>query len=296
MEDVLAGPGALAGPAPGLESIQPLAARTRRVLFLGMGSSRFAALDAAALLRAHGIDAVADYASAGSPQPPSPDTLVLAISATGGSTETVAAMRRHLGTSMVVGVTSVAGSPIGREADACLAIPADGPSGVACASYRSTVAALREVCGLLAPAAAPPAGWRERAAATAAEMLDRRGEWLPRAVELLGGGPVHVVAPAERLGAAEQSALMLREVPRVPAYACETGDWSHVDVYLTKRPGYRALLLPGSAYEDEVRTWQAERGFAVVTAEVPGDADVRPLIETLLCELLAAELWVADPI
>jgi glutamine---fructose-6-phosphate transaminase (isomerizing) len=295
MEDVLAAAGAVAGPAE-LESIRGVVGRARRVLFLGMGSSRFAALDAAALLRGHGIDATAEFASTGSPRPPSPDTLVLAISATGGSEETVAAMRRHLGTSMVVGVTSVPGSAIGGEADACLAIAGDGPSGVACASYRSTAALLREVCGLLAPAAAPAAGWREEAAGAIAEALDRRGEWLPRTVEQLGGGPVHVLAPAERLGAAEQSALMLREVPRVPADACETGDWSHVDVYLTKRPGYRALVLPGSAYEAEVREWQAERGFMVVTADVPGDAEVRPLVETLVCELLAAELWAADPI
>jgi fructoselysine-6-P-deglycase FrlB-like protein len=295
VEDVLAAARAIAGP-PELESIQGIAGRARRVVFLGMGSSRFAALDAAALLRRHGVDATAEYASTGSPQPPSPDTLVLAISASGGSEETVTAMRRHLGTSMVAGVTSVPGSAIGDEADACLAIAADGPSGVACASYRSTVALLREVCGLLAPAAAPAAGWRERAAGAIAELLDSRGKWLPRIVEQLRGGPVHVLAPAQRLGAAEQSALMLREVPRVPAYACETGDWSHVDVYLTKRPGYRALILPGSAYEAEVHEWQAERGFTVATADVPGDADVRPLVETLVCELLAAELWAADPI
>jgi glutamine---fructose-6-phosphate transaminase (isomerizing) len=295
-EDVLAAAGALSERAPGLESIQAATGRARRVVFLGMGSSRFAALDAAALLRAHGVDAVAEIASTGSPQPPAPDTLVVAISAAGGSGETVTAMRRHLGTSMVVGVTSVPGSAIGSEADACIAIAPDGPSGVACASHRSTVAVLREICGLLAPAAAPAAGWRERAAAAIGELVEQRGEWLPRTVEQLGGGPVHVLAPAERLGAAEQSALMLREVPRVPAYACETGDWSHVDVYLTKRPGYRALILPGSAYEDEVRAWQARRGFTVVTADVPGGPDVRPLVETLVCELLAAELWAADPI
>jgi fructoselysine-6-P-deglycase FrlB-like protein len=294
-DDVLATPGALAMQAPGLESIQGMTERARRVVFLGMGSSRFAALDAAALLRAHGIDANAEYASTGSPQPPAPDTLVVAISATGRTEETVTAMRRHLGTSIVVGVTGVPGSAIGREADACLAIAPDGPSGVACASHRSTVAVLREVCGLLAPAAAPPAGWRERAAAAIAELLDGREQWVPRTVAQLGGGPVHVLAPAERLGAAEQSALMLREVPRVPAYACETGDWSHVDVYLTKRRGYRALLLPGSAYEDEVREWQAIRAFTLVTADVPGDAGVRPLVETLICELLAAELWAAHP-
>jgi fructoselysine-6-P-deglycase FrlB-like protein len=294
--DLLAAPAALAGPAPGLESIRAMAERARRVLFLGMGSSRYAALDAAALLRAHGVDAAAELASTGRPQPPSADTLVFAISATGGSEETVAAMRRHLGTSMVAGVTSAPGSTIGSEGDACLEVAGDGPSGVACASYRSTVAALREACGLLVPATAPPAGWRKRAADLLAELLEGRAGWLPRMVEELGGGPVHVLAPAERLGAAEQSALMLREVPRVPAYACETGDWSHVDVYLTKRPGYRALLLPGSAYEAGVREWQAERGFTVVTADVPNEADLRPLVETLVAELVAAELWTADPI
>ena len=307
--DVLAMPRTLAGPAPDLGPIAAMTARARRVLFLGMGSSRFAALDAAALLRSHGIDASAEIASTGRPQPPSAETLVLAISATGGSAETVAAMRRHLGTSMVVGVTSAPESTIGRDAEACLAIAGDGRSGVACASYRSTVAVLRDVCGLVAPAAAPPPGWRERAARSAAELLERRGEWLPRAVELLRGGPVFVLAPAERLGAAEQSALMLREVPRVAAQACETGDWSHVDVYLTKRPGYRALLHSGSAYEAEVMEWAAERGFTVVTAggavpgsaldiELPGagDPDVRPLVDTLVAELLAAELWAADPI
>ncbi len=294
--DVLAAADALAGPAPGLESVRELAERARRVLFLGMGSSRYAALDAAALLRAHGVDAAAEIASTGSPQPPSADTLVFAISATGGSQETVAAMRRHLGTSMVASITSVPGSPIGSEADACLVIAGDGPSGVACASHRSTVAVLREVCGLVAPATAPPAGWRERAADAAAGLLGRRADWLPQAVEQLRGGPVYVVAPAERFGAAEQSALMLREVPRIAAQACETGDWSHVDVYLTKRPGYRALLLPGSAYEANLWEWQAQRGFTVVTIGVPGSSDVRPLVETFVAELLAAELWAIDPI
>src|SRR5207248_2156941 len=82
-------------------------------------------------------------------------------------------------------------------------------------------------------------------------------------------GPVHVLAPAERMGAAEQSALMLREVPRVPAYACETGDWSHVDVYLTKRPGYRALVLAGSRYEAELMEWAAKRRFTVASVGAP---------------------------
>ena len=304
--DVRAAVGVLSQAPANVEALEPLAHRARRVLFLGMGSSRFAALDAATLLRSHGVDATAEMASTGLPQPPSADTLVFAISATGGSAETVTAMRRHLGTSMVIGVTGRAGSPIGQEADLCLPIAGDGPSGVACASYRGTVALLHQVCGLLAPVAEPET--RERAAEAAAGVLDRSHEWLPQAVLLLAPGPVHVLAPAERIGSAEQSALMLREVPRVHTHACETGDWSHVDVYLTKRPGYRALLLPGSGYEAEVMEWAAQRGFTVVVAggAIPGSAldidlpgaeglFVRPLVETLVAELIAAALWALHP-
>jgi fructoselysine-6-P-deglycase FrlB-like protein len=229
---------------------------------------------------------------------------VLAISATGGSAETLAATRRHLGTSMVVGVTSRAESALARRADVCLPIAADGPSGVACASYRATVALLQQVAALFGLEAGAP----NRAADAAARILAARDEWLQRAVELLGPGPVYVLAPAERAGSAEQSALMLREVPRVAAHACETGDWSHVDVYLTRRPGYRALVLTGSDHEDEVMRWAAERGFTVVAVggplpgaaleiDLPGADDplVRPLVETLVAELLAAELWSRKP-
>ena len=98
---------------------------------------------------------------------------------------------------------------------------------------------------------------------------------------------------------------MLREGPRRPAYACETGDWSHVDVYLTKTIDYRLLLLAGSRWEDELLRWTAERASTVVAvgADVEGascslryehdsDDDVRLLTETLVAELLAADLWL----
>jgi hypothetical protein len=97
---------------------------------------------------------------------------------------------------------------------------------------------------------------------------------------------------------------MLREGPRLPAYACETADWSHVDVYLTKTTDYRMLLLPGSRWEDDLLDWVRQRGstLVVVGGEVAGaaltvryphdeDDDVRLLTETLVAELLAAAAW-----
>ena len=40
---------------------------------------------------------------------------------------------------------------------------------------------------------------------------------------------------------------MVREGPRRAADGCETGDWNHVDVYLTKTLDYRALMFTGIA-------------------------------------------------
>ena len=57
---------------------------------------------------------------------------------------------------------------------------------------------------------------------------------------------------------------MLREGPRRLADACESGDWLHVDVYLTKPLDYRALLFAGSRFDPQIMTWVRERGSRVV--------------------------------
>ena len=71
---------------------------------------------------------------------------------------------------------------------------------------------------------------------------------------------------------ARQGALMLREGPRRLAVACESGDWSHVDVYLTKTTDYLMLLFPGSRWEDQLLRWTTERASTVVAvgADVAG--------------------------
>ena len=60
-------------------------------------------------------------------------------------------------------------------------------------------------------------------------------------------GPVYTIAPYERLSSALQSALMFREAPRIAADGCETGDWLHVDLYLTKHPGTGRCCSPARA-------------------------------------------------
>lgn len=100
---------------------------------------------------------------------------------------------------------------------------------------------------------------------------------------------------------------MLREGPRVPAVGCETGDWSHVDVYLTKTVDCRMLVFAGSPWETQLAEWTSERGSTVIgvggvvsgsqyNLRHPGDSNdtVRLLAEVLVPELIAARPWQAQ--
>lgn len=305
--ETLAGSLAAGDPFGGLPS------RIRRVVFLGMGSSRYAAGVAALRLRAAGIDAVAEYASAEIGHPPGDDTLVVAISAGGGSRETLDALSRHRGRSPVVAITNVPGSPVTRDADVVVDMMAgEELGGVACRTFQHTLALLLALRDRLTGAGTDVAGLVRRAADATSDLLDRRGSWLDEALSALDGPHgVYAIAPAERLSSAEQAALMFREGPRRPADACETGDWAHVDVYLTKTLDYRAILFPGSRYDGQAIDWVRQRGSTVLavggvldgtlsgmagrvhTVRYAGDddPDVALLTETLVAELVAGTWW-----
>lgn len=277
----------------------------KRVLFLGMGSSRYAALAAASLLRSVGIDAYAEMASTTAPQPPKPGTLVVGISASGGSVETVEALERHRekGGLPLIALTNAPESSLAEAADRVIDLGCGvEEGGIACRSYQATLAVLFLLCRRLSVVGARPDDLR-RAASAQAELFDRRADWVGELADLVDGGAgVWVTAPEPRFGSACQSALMLREAPRIVADACETGDWLHVDVYLTKRPGYHLLLLPGTPYDGEVYGWQKERDFTItsigkdIAFAGADDPLMAALVETSVSELLAAELWRRHPI
>jgi glutamine---fructose-6-phosphate transaminase (isomerizing) len=270
-----------------------------RVRFVGMGSSRFAALPIASLLRAHALDAAAERASVARATPPAAGTLAVCVSANGTTPETVEAAERHRGTSTVVAVTNVPSSPLAEAADVVLPLDAgEERGGVACRTYQATLAVLLLLArrlGAEVPDLLP-------AVEAAQAIRDSRDDWLDQALDVLGGR-LAVVAPDERSSSAEQGALVFREGPRIPAVACETGDWAHVDVYLTRRPGYRALLFGGSRYDATFAEWMQRRGAAFVavggpvegaalTVEHPArDPLCALLVETTVAELLAAQMW-----
>jgi fructoselysine-6-P-deglycase FrlB-like protein len=274
------------------------------VVLLGMGSSHYANQVAAARLRHAGVSAVAELASSDLLPALPPGAVVIAVSASGGSVETLDAVRRVRSSSpgaRLVALTNRGAGELGSLCDETVSMLAgEERGGVACRSFQHTLALL-----LALPGTTDVPQVLDRAAEASAYLLDSRDEWLPPVSEaLLGAQATHVVAPARRLSSALQSALMLREGPRLPAYGCETADWSHVDVYLTKTTDYRMLLLTGSPWEAELLRWVRERGSTLVAVgggvedaayrlrhPYDEDDDVRLLTETLVAELASARAW-----
>jgi fructoselysine-6-P-deglycase FrlB-like protein len=317
LDDILAEPETLAGlldaydgPNSPLRAIQPrLAEPGRRVLFVGMGSSGYAAMDAAAALRAAGVAAWTEHAGTDTPTPPAVDLTVIAISASGTTAEVVETIEQHRGTSFVIGITNQPDGPVGARSDVVLPLLAGvEAAGVSCRTFQATNAVLALLAGGLGGRPELPASLRPAVDALV-DVIDGRGTWLDQATDLLDrAGYVGAIGPGGWQGIAEQAALMLREGPRLQAGAHETGDWLHTAIY-TALPGYRAILFPGSPHDAAVTGTIRGRGGAIVSIgdaggepasdgelriAVPGTGrsiTCRRLSASIVPELVSAALW-----
>jgi glutamine---fructose-6-phosphate transaminase (isomerizing) len=309
-EDILAGPDELAAVldrhARAVAELPAEVFEHPRWRLIGMGSSRFAALDAAARLRAAGLDAVAELASASSPSEARAGTVAVLISNSGSTPEVLAAAQRHRAGSFVIALTGDPTAPLASQADVVMPLVAERAeaAGIACLSYRSTVAALAMLVDR-AEGRSPGVGLPAAVPALEA-LLAGRDAWLSAAADVLDGGrEVHALGDGVRMGLVEQAALMLREAPRIAAYAFDTGDWLHAGLY-TLLPGDPVLLFGGAASDDAAMATAISRGGRVVVVgpavkgaavsitlpdAVLGDVVVRALVEPAVAELLAAELW-----
>ena len=218
-------------------------------------------------------------------------------------------MRRLPAAADAVALTNTPGSPLTERCRAVVDLGAEPEvGGVACRSYQHTLVLLLALeCHLLGESTTALAASVTASAEASAHLLATETSWRPTLSDLLlGPSGTHIAAPAHRFCSAQQAALMLREGPRLPAVGCETGDWSHVDVYLTKTTDYRLLVFAGSPWEAQLAEWTTARGSTVVGVggdvagsryhlRYPGDDvdDVRLLTEVLVPELIAAAAWQA---
>ena len=278
-----------------------------QLIFIGMGSSHYASSIIAMRLRSNGMNAVAELASNNLLPKITDSTVIIAVSASGCSIETLTAVNLLKGKARIIALTNYPDSDIAKASDATVLLKAEVEvGGVACRSFAHTLALQLALETFLFPQNYILADTIKSAADAHAFIFNNRNSWQPKIQEILTGAPAsYFVAPAERFSSAQQSALMLREGPRRASVGCETGDWSHVDVYLTKVQDYRLLIFTGSAWEPHLMKWCAERKSRVVaiggevegaefTFRYPGDESpgVALLVESFFAELIAADLWI----
>ena len=177
----------------------------------------------------------------------------------------MAAAERHRAGSFVIALTGDPSAPLASHADAVMPLVAERAeaAGIATLSYRSTVAALAMLVDR-AEGRTPGAGLPAAVPALEALLAGRDGVAVGR-----GGrarrGVARSTSSATGRGSAlvEQAALMLREAPRIAAYAFDTGDWLHVGLY-TLLPGDPVLLFSGAAADDAAIATAISRGGRVV--------------------------------
>lgn len=270
------------------------------VALYGMGSSYFAAAAAARRMRAAGRVVLADRASVAVPLVQVGDAAVAnVVVSNGGSSPEALAVADALGPE-VIALTNQSESPLAQRAAAVVELDAGiEVSGVSAKSYAATIVRLLQLERRLGGGPADLAARVATAADAVDELLATSSRWLEAlADDALGPHGTWLLAPAERSGSAQQGALMLREAPRLPADACETGDWSHVDVYLTKTLDYRAIVFAGSAWDEAAAAWMRRRGtrWWTIGASISGErgnvlyAGCDDPVVALLAEVTVAEL------
>ena len=274
------------------------------IYFVGMGSSYYAAQDIARQLRSNGYLAVAEIASAITPKSFPENSLVVAISASGNSVEVIRFLEDLPTNIHSVALTREADSKITKLVKEVMLLPIKAETGGASTwSYRATLIALFQ---LLEKLGITPSVKETCLSAQKQiqKLLDSKNQWLESFMNLTtSDNGIWLMSPAERSGSALQGALMFREGPKVKADGCETGDWSHVDVYLTKSLDYKALMFTGSVWDQQAVEWLVNRNssfgsigsyskgnIASINIE-DGDTLFKLLTEILIPELMSANLW-----
>jgi fructoselysine-6-P-deglycase FrlB-like protein len=280
--------------------------KNQLLYLVGMGSSYFAAQDAARYLRSVGYLAVAEIASAETPSSFPENTIVIAISASGNSIEVLKFVEKIPSNVKIIALTRELNSKLAKVVDEVVLLPIkEETGGVSIWSYRATSIALFQIIenlGLFSSV-------KESVLNASKEiktLLDSKNQWLESFMNLTkSSNGIYLMSPAERYGSSLQGALMFREGPRFPADGCETGDWSHVDVYLTKTLDYKALIFSGSIWDQQAIDWLNNRKSSfgsignyqqgnIASIEIESDDVLTQILtELLIPELMACKLWEA---
>ena len=284
-----------------LDRLDPVLLAARRPTFLAMGAS-YAALAATVTdLRRDGVAAVRELASESTGAPGA--DLVVAVSQGGRSAETLAALD---GLDVpTVGLVNVVGSPLEERTDAVVGLGGELDSYASTVGLTATLVALERLgARLVGGRPSPWGGVGEHVASVVAAATDVLGPFAARCV----AGAVSsadVVAAGRSVTTAEATALLLREVVRLPTTAAVTRNYLHgamesagATLHVVVGDGREVPLartLAGAGHLTLLVTTQdvaAEGALEVV--RLPGTTPAqRTVLEVVALQVLARELAAA---
>jgi len=318
LKDLLEQPEAVARTIAGLEEQDSLAAfakglrdgRWRRVVLTGMGSSYWACHPLYLRLLGAGLTPVqvetselihfeSDWLR--------PDTLVVAVSQSGRSVETVRLLEMARGQADVLGITNTWDSPLARLSAGALLTRAGVETTVACKTYAATFIALEWLGDLLC--GATTAALKAQAGPAVEAMRRYLGEWPAHVRELLrtleGVQDIFVVGRGTALAAAGMCGLILKESTHYHAEGMSAAAFRHGPFEMLSGTVFVAILegderSAALSWKLAADVREAGGRAAVVSTEGEGafripasGGRVRPLVEMLPVEMMTLALAAA---
>jgi len=240
--------------------------RFERIVLTGMGGSYFGLHPLCIELAANGWTPMMVETSElihYYPHLLAPSSLVVAVSQSGKSAETVRLLEMNAGRAPVVGVTNWADSPLGREAASVVMTAAGEEYSVSCKTYVSTQMALRTLGAALCKTDVNARMREMEIAADVADVYLRNWKaHVAEFVELLSGiRNVFLAGRGVSLAAAQTGALTIKESTHLHAEGMSSAALRHGPLEMLK-----AGILVG-VFAGEARTRGLNEGIVKDVAE-----------------------------
>lgn len=282
--------------------------RFPRIILTGMGGSLFALHPSAIELAARGWTPVLLETSElihTYPLMLTPSTLIVAVSQSGRSAETLRLLERNAGAATIIGVTNTADSPLAAQASHVVLTAAGAEFSVSCKTYVSTVLAL-SVLGAALSGVDPGARLNQLTEAPAAveSYLTQWEGHVEHFVELLGSiRDVFFVGRGASMAAVSTGALIQKESAHFHAEGMSSAAFRHGPFEMLNA-GILVGIFAGDAQAEALnrgllRDIQATPARAILFASDAQDAACRlpavsaaaaPIVEILPPQMMTLAL------
>lgn len=284
-----------------MEKMQEMAGLPfKRLIFSGMGSSHFCAVGAGIYLKQHGVDN--QVISTGEllyyeAELLTADTLLILISQSGESAETVRLLERLPKETAVAAITNDENSALARRGRFVFPLHVQPEEAVTTRTYLASVCMTLLLADAIVHKSAGKMLEKIRGGLLAMEdALGKREEILKETAPFLEECQVlSIMGRGYSLGSVQAGALFFREIVKQPAMAFDEAEFKHGPLEMVEK-GFRAVVFAPSGPAADINCRMAENiaakgGMAVLITD--GLTEVRPREGLFVIRLSASEEYLA---